>query len=154
MSRARRIGATRIDLNELIKRSALAVLAILAVLLPVLKVSLVSESDDIVLGDFRLLGGAAYLLLVAFLCGLSTVVIDSMRAHSRFIDMAGLIIAVAAVSRVAYSLSASLIRNPIAVDAPPQRLDQLAQISLSYGSVPLLLILFGALWQSRKSWRS
>ena len=61
MSRARRIGATRIDLNELIKRSALAVLAILAVLLPVLKVSLVSESDDIVLGDFRLLGGAAYL---------------------------------------------------------------------------------------------
>ncbi|WP_245271654.1 hypothetical protein [Rhizobium sp. IBUN] len=71
MSRARRIGATRIDLNELIKRSALAVLAILAVLLPVLKVSLVSESDDIVLGDFRLLGRAAYLLLVAFLCGLS-----------------------------------------------------------------------------------
>lgn len=154
MSRARRIGATRIDLNELIKRSALAVLAILAVLLPVLKVSLVSESDDIVLGDFRLLGRAAYLLLVAFLCGLSTVVIDSMRAHSRFIDMAGLIIAVAAVSRAAYSLSASLIRNPIAVDAPPQRLDQLAQVSLSYGSVPLLLILFGALWQSRKSWRS
>ncbi len=61
MSRVRRIGATRIDLNELIKRGALAVLSILAVLLPILKVSFTSESDDIVLGDFQLLGGAAYL---------------------------------------------------------------------------------------------
>ncbi|CAN7175223.1 hypothetical protein [Rhizobium sp. LjRoot258] len=154
MSRVRRIGATRIDLNELIKRGALAVLSILAVLLPILKVSFTSESDDIVLGDFQLLGGAAYLLPVAFLCGLATVVTDGMRAHARFIDVAGLIIALVAVSRSAYALGASLMQDAAPVDEPSQRLDQLAQVSLSYGSIPLLLVLFGAIWQLRKSWRN
>ncbi|CDM56544.1 MULTISPECIES: hypothetical protein [Rhizobium] len=154
MSRVRRIGATRIDLNEFIKRSALAVLSILAVLLPILKVSFTSESDEMVLGDFQLLGGAAYLLPVAFLCGLATVVIDGMRAHARFIDMAGLIIALVAVSRGAYALGSSLMQDVAPVDEPSQRLDQLAQVSLSYGSIPLLLVLFGAFWQLRKSWRN
>ncbi|MDP9808243.1 hypothetical protein J2W42_001081 [Rhizobium tibeticum] len=154
MSRVRRIGATRIDLNEFIKRGALAVLSILAVLLPILKVSFTSEPGDIVLGDFQLLGGAAYLLPVAFLCGLATVVIDGMRAHARFIDMAGLIIAFVAVSRGAYALGSSLMQDAASVDEPSQRLDQLAQVSLSYGSIPLLLVLVGAFWQLRTSWRN
>ncbi|EJL53246.1 hypothetical protein PMI09_03561 [Rhizobium sp. CF122] len=154
MSRARRIGATRIDLSELIKRGALAVLSVLAVLLPILRVGFVSESDDVVLGDFQLLGGAAYLLPAAFLCGLATVIIDRMRGHARFVDMAGLIVALAAVSRAAYSLGSSLMHDAAAVDAPSQRLDQLAQVTLSYGGIPLLLVLFGAFWQLRKSWRS
>lgn len=154
MSRVRRIGATRIDLNELVKRGALAVLSILAVLLPILRLSFIGQSDDVVLGDFQLLGGAAYLLPAAFLCGLATVIIDGMRVHARFVDIAGLIIAFAAVSRAAYNLGSSLREDAAAVDAPTQRLDQLAQVSLSYGSIPLLLVLFGALWQLRKSWRS
>ncbi|WP_431321455.1 hypothetical protein [Rhizobium sp. YTU87027] len=154
MSRVRRIGATRLDLNEIMKRGGLAVLSVLAVLLPILKISFTSETDDVVLGDFQLLGGAAYLLPAAFLCGLATVVFDGMRVHARFVDIAGLIIVFAAVSRAAYSLGSSLRQDAAAVDAPAQSLDQLAQVSLSYGSIPLLLVLFGALWQLRKSWRS
>jgi len=152
MSRVRRIGATRIDLNEIIKRGVLAVFSVLAVLLPILKVSSLGESDDVVLGDFPLLGGAAYLLPVAFLCGLATVVIDGMRAHARFIDMAGLIVAFVAVLRGAYALGSSSAPGAAAGSMP--RLDQLAQVSLSYGSIALLLVLLGAIWQLRKSWRS
>jgi len=104
-------------------------------------------------GDFQLLGGAAYLLPAAFLCGLATVIVDGMRVHARFVDIAGLVIAFAAVSRTVYNLGSSL-RHETAADATTQRLDQLAQVFLSYGSIPLLLVLFGALWQLRKSWRS
>ncbi len=154
MSRVRRIGATRIDLSELIKRGVLAVSSILAVLLPILRVSFVAGADGILLGDFQLLGGAAYLLPAAFLCALSTVVIDGMRAHARFIDTAGLIIAFAAVARGAYLLGSSLAQDATASGQTLESLDQLTQVSLSYGSIPLLLVLVGALWQLRKSWRS
>ncbi|CCM74502.1 hypothetical protein [Rhizobium mesoamericanum] len=154
MSRVRRIGTTRLDLNEIMKRGALAVLSVLAVLLPILKISFPGETNELVLRDIQLLGGAAYLLPAAFLCGLATVIVHGMRVHARFADIAGLIIAFAAVSRAIYSLGSSVGDDAAAVDASPQRLDQLAQVSLSYGSLPLLLVLLGALWQLRKSWRS
>lgn len=154
MARVRRIGATRIDLNEAVKRGVFAVSSILAVLLPILSVSFMGESSNVVLGDFQLLGGAAYLLPVAFLCGLATALIDGMRAHARFIDIAGLTVAFVAILRGAYMLGSNLAPDATRVGDPSQRLDQLTQVTLSYGSIPLLLVLFGAVWQLRKSWRS
>jgi hypothetical protein len=73
-----------------------------------------------------------------------------MRHHMRFIDLAGVVVTIVAISRAIYLI----VQNAVPSD------DQLSDatvavtsIHLSYGSLPLLLLLLGGLWQLNKSWR-
>ncbi|MBO9122753.1 MULTISPECIES: hypothetical protein [unclassified Rhizobium] len=149
--RAFRIGDRWVDGGELLERGMLLVCAVLAVILPVLDTGLPDTSDDILLHDFSLLGGATYLMLATYAAAFFGVFALAVREHMRFIDLAGLIMAAIAVSRAVYLIG--WVHLPVTVDEGGLASVPLTGFHLSYGSVPLFFLLFGSLWQMRRSWR-
>jgi CHASE2 domain-containing sensor protein len=151
--RAFRIGDKTVGGGELLERGSLAALSALAAMLPILDVNSAGATDGILLHDFRLLGAAAYLLSVAYAAGLFGLFAHSMREHMRFVDLAGLIMVIVAVSRAAYMVGWSVV--PVMPTAGDGNLEtaQLAEVHLAYGSVPLLLLLLGSMGLLRRSWR-
>lgn len=148
-----RIGDRVVDGGELLERGALAAFSALAVVLPVLDISISDAHDDMLLHDFRLLGAAAYLLPMVYGAGLCGVFVRGMRQHMRFIDLAGMFIAAVAVLRIVYSAASAFLPMPGMAAADGLQVVALAGIHLSYGSMPLLFLLLGSIWQLRKSWR-
>ena len=145
-----RIGDRQVNRGELFERGALAILSMCSFALPILDISTSGATDDVFLYDFQLIGGAAYLLSLAYAAGLFGMFAHAMRHHMRFIDLAGVVVTIVAISRAIYLI----VQNAVPSD------DQLSDatvavtsIHLSYGSLPLLLLLAGGLWQLNKSWR-
>jgi len=69
----------------------------------------------------------------------------------RFIDLAGLIMVAVAVSRAVYM--GGWVHLPVTAGEGGLAVVPLAGFHLSYGSVPLFFLLFGSIWQLRRSWR-
>jgi hypothetical protein len=149
--RAFRIGDRLVDGGELLERGMLLVCAVLAVLLPILDTGLPDTADDILLHDFSLLGAATYLMLVSYAAAFFGVFALAVREHMRFIDLAGLIMAAIAASRAVYLIG--WVHLPVTVDDGSLAAVPLAGFQLSCGSVPLFFLLFGSIWQLRRSWR-
>ncbi|MFK0331229.1 hypothetical protein ACIQUB_08915 [Rhizobium sp. NPDC090275] len=149
--RAFRICDRLFDRGELLERGMLLVCAVLAVVLPILDTGLPDTTDDILLHDFSLLGGATYLMLLTFAAAFFGVFATAVREHMRFIDLAGLIMAAIAASRAVYLIG--WVHLPMTVDDGGLAAVPLAGFHLSYGSLPLLVLLFGSIWQLRRSWR-
>lgn len=150
--RAFRIGDRLVDGGEFLERGMLLACAALAVVLPILGTSLSDTTDDIRLHDARLFGAATYLLLLAYTAGFFGVFTRSVREHMRFIDLGGLIMTAVAISRAVYMLGWVPLGG--AVDNGGLATVPLAGFHLSYGSVPLFVLLFGGTWQLRRSWRT
>jgi hypothetical protein len=149
--RAFRIGDRLVDGGEFLERGLLLVCAALAVALPILDAGLPDTADDILLHDVSLLGAATYLLLLTYAVGIFGVFTQSMREHMRFLDLAGLMMAAVAVSRAVYMIGWAHL--PVTADEGGLVAVPLAGFHLSYGSVPLFFLLFGSIWQLRRSWR-
>jgi hypothetical protein len=152
--RAIRIGDRMVDSGELAERGTLAVLSALAIMLPILDVGLSGTTDDILLHDFRLLGAAAYLLSLTYMAALFGVFAHGMREHMRFIDLAGLIMVIVAVSRAIYMIGWRMAPAIATTGEGSLEPAHFAEVHLSYGSLPLLLLLLGSMWHLLRSWRS
>lgn len=149
--RAFRIGDRLVDGGELLERGMLLLSSALAVVLPILDTNFSETTDDILLHDVSLLGAATYLLLLTYAVGFFGVFTRSMREHMRFIDLAGLIMVAVAVSRAVYMVG--WVHLPVTAGEGDFAVVPLAGFHLSYGSVPLFFLLFGSIWQLRRSWR-
>jgi hypothetical protein len=147
--RAFRIGDRQVNRIEFLERGTLAALSVLSVSLPIISISAAGAIDDVFLHDFQLIGGAAYLLSLAYAVGLFGAFSHAMRHHMRFIDLAGLIVTMVAISRAVYLIA----WNAIPAGEGAAEAAAASDVHLSYGSLPLLFLLLGGIWRVCKSWR-
>lgn len=144
-----------VETKQVVLSAVLAALAVASISFPIANVRVMGFGGGISLPSAALLGGIAYLLPLVFVTGLAGRFASQLRPYMLALEIAGLAVAVGVVIYVVATLlggmnelnNANRQMSQMLGSANMRQFSNSGGLSLSSGSVALILLVAGSAWQ-------